>query len=91
MFPLGATMSVVDAALALLLIEAVVLTTLRKSLRHRLSVIDVLANATSGGMILLALRFSLASPVVASPVSAAVPVCIAVAGIAHAVDVARRW
>lgn len=68
----------VDAVMALVVVEAIVLVLLRRG--------DILPNLLAGFMLLAALRLVLGE--------AALPLiglCLLGAGIAHAVDLRRRW
>jgi len=51
----------------------------------------ILANLFSGGSLIVALRVSLETSVLAQEASAAVAVCLCVALIAHIADLAWRW
>ncbi len=76
----------VDLILALVAVEFVALALLWRSKRCGLSLADLLPNILAGALLLLALRLSLGGfgwlPCCA---------CLAAAGIAHVVDIKRRW
>jgi hypothetical protein len=75
----------VDAALAILGLEAAVLIALRRRRGIGLPVMTVMLIALAGAGLLLALRFSLSGAG-----GLAIATCLTLAGLAHAADLARR-
>ena len=76
----------VDLILILVAIEAVILVFYWRSMRRGIAPMDLLPNLVAGAFLLLALRLALGG--------AGWQLCcgsLAAAGLAHVVDVARRW
>lgn len=86
MAELFASGHLVDFILALVVLEALALTLYRRSTRRGIPVADLLPNLLAGGCLLLALRLSLAGAG-----WTAICACLAAAGLAHLVDISRRW
>lgn len=80
------SLPLIDAILGLIVLEAFGLWAFQERLGHRMDLTDILANLASGGFIVLALRFALAD--MAWPWT---PALLASAGLAHVVDLSRRW
>jgi hypothetical protein len=76
----------VDAILALVVLEVVVLAMLWRRHRRGLPLADLLPNILAGALLLLALRLSLGG--FGWQYCAA---SLAFAGVAHLVDLSRRW
>jgi hypothetical protein len=79
-------LTVVDLVITFLLVEAAILVVWRLATGQGLAVGSLLPMMAAGGFILLALHFALdgASGLV-------VMACLACSGVAHALDVRRRW
>ena len=77
---------IVDAIIALVAIEGVVLVLWRARTGGGLPVMETLANLSSGAALLLALRMALTGAA-----SASVLAVLSVALIAHVADLASRW
>jgi hypothetical protein len=76
----------VDLVLAFLLLEAVVVVAYWRRSGRGVAPADFLPGLCSGALMLLALRVTLAGGGWAVPTA-----CLGLAGIAHLVDVVRRW
>ena len=76
----------VDLILALVVVEVIVLALYWRATRRGVPLADLLPNILAGAFLLLALRLSLGGfgwqPCCA---------CLAAAGVAHLVDLRRRW
>jgi hypothetical protein len=77
---------IVDAIIALVAVEAVVLVVWRARTGGGLPVTETLANLSSGAALLLALRMA-----VTDSLSAYIPTVLLAALVAHVVDLACRW
>lgn len=76
----------VDIILAVVVLEAAILLFCWARLRRGIAPIDLLPNLCAGAFLLLALRATLAGGGWVM-----VSLCLAVAGLAHLIDVYRRW
>lgn len=76
----------VDLILLLIVLEVAAIMIYRRASGRGLALADLLPNVLAGAFLLLALRSSLAD-IGWMPISA----CLACAGIAHAIDIGRRW
>ncbi len=86
MAELFASGRLVDIILALVVVEAALLTLYWRRRRRGVSPVDLLPNLCAGTFLLLALRATLAG----SEWTVACA-CLAAAGLAHLVDLGRRW
>jgi hypothetical protein len=77
---------IVDAIIALVAVEGIVLVVWRTLTGGGLAVAETLANLSSGAALLLALRMA-----ITDGLSAAVLALLSVALIAHVADLASRW
>ena len=77
---------IVDAIIALVAVEGIVLVVWRALTGGGLTVVQTLANLSSGAALLLALRMS-----ITGGLSASVLALLSVALIAHVADLASRW
>jgi hypothetical protein len=73
------------------IIEGAVLLAYRRITGRGLAPRAVFANLFSGGSLILALRISLETSVLAQGATAMVAACLAVALVAHVADLAWRW
>jgi hypothetical protein len=79
-------LTVVNAVLAFLVVEVLALVALRLSTGRGLALRLLLPMMAAGGFILLALQLALSG----APALAVIG-CLAASGVAHALDVWRRW
>jgi hypothetical protein len=86
MADLFASGRLVDLILIVVVIEAAVLLSVWRYARRGIAPGDLLPNLCAGGFLLLALRITLGG---AGWMSACG--CLAAAGVAHLIDVSRRW
>jgi hypothetical protein len=77
---------IVDAIIALIAVEGVVLVLWRALTGGGLTVAEIVANLSSGAALLLALRMA-----ISGGLSASVLALLSVALIAHVADLASRW
>jgi hypothetical protein len=86
MAELFASGHLVDLILVVVVIEAVALLVCWHRARRGIAPFDLLPNLCAGAFLLLALRATLAGSgwMIASG-------CLAVAGLAHLIDICRRW
>jgi hypothetical protein len=86
MADLFASGRLVDIVLILIVLEVVAIALYKRNTGRGIALADLLPNILAGAFLLVALRVSLAGGG-----WAAVSGCLACAGIAHVVDVGRRW
>jgi hypothetical protein len=71
--------------------EGIVLVAYRRATGRGLATRAIFANLFSGGSLILALRVSLETSVLAAEATAAVATCLVVALVAHIADLVWRW
>ena len=86
MADLLANAHLVDLILIIVLVEAAVLLLYWRRARRGIAPGDLLPNLCAGAFLLLALRFTLGRAGWMSVCG-----CLAAAGVAHLIDVSRRW
>ena len=80
-----------DLIVAGVIVEGVLLLAYRHYTGKGLAPRAVFANLFSGGSLIVALRVSLQTSVLAQDATALIAACLAVALVAHAADLAWRW
>jgi peptidoglycan/LPS O-acetylase OafA/YrhL len=86
-----ASTNAVDLILLGVLLEAVALFAYWRQTGKGIAPRLLIANLASGGSLMLALRFTLETAVLAQNAAGAFALCLAVALAAHIVDLAARW